>query len=123
MDYTQAAETLLNKDAVSTVLFFLIAIAVLLVLAAQVVKACKELFGKEPESSTLETHCKASEERFERGERHIAENHEHIMDLREGQRVNCIANIALLNHAIHNGNTAEMEGALHELNQYLINRK
>lgn len=121
MNYSDATNTLLNGSTLATVMMFLIAAGVLLVLAAQVAKAWKELFGKKP--SSLQDHCSESTKRFEEGERRMAENHQHILDLREGQRVNCIANIALLNHAIHNGNTLEMEHALGELNQYLINRK
>lgn len=123
MGYADAAEMLLSKNTVLTVLLFLIAVAVLLVLAAQVVKACKELFGKKPEGSTFEKHCKDAEKRFEAGEEHIAENHEHIKDLREGQRVFCLALMALLGHEMKTSNGEEMEKAQRALNEYLINRK
>lgn len=128
MGYDEAAEMLLNKNAVLTVLLFLIAVAVLLVLAAQVVKACKELFGKQTEEEKatdelFEAHCKDSEERFRAGEKHIAENHDHIADLREGSRVMCYALMALLGHEMRTSNGEEMEAAQRELNRYLINRK
>lgn len=123
MNYTEAAEMLLNKSSVLTVLFFLIALAVLLVLAAQAVKACKELFGKKQEKTRFEKHCKDAEKRFEAGEEHIAENHEHIKDLREGQRVFCLALMALLGHEMKTSNGEEMEKAQRALNEYLINRK
>jgi len=123
MGYSDAAEMLLNKNSLLTVLLFLIAIAVLLVLASQVVKACRELFGKSDDSHSLEEHCKDAEERFRAGEKHIAENHDHIADLREGNRVMCCALMALLGHELHNGNSNEMEDAQKELNHYLINRK
>lgn len=123
MNYSDAAETLLSRDTVVTVLMFLIALCVLLVLAAQVVKACKELFGKKPGEQDFAAHCKAADERFKAGEKHIAENYDNIADLREGQRVCCISLMALLGHELHNGNSAEMEDAQKELNKYLINRK
>lgn len=123
MGYLEAAEMLLNKNAVLNVLLFLIAFAVLFLLAAQVVKACKELFGKKPGGDAFVKHCKDADERFKAGEKHIAENHDHIADLREGQRVCCLSLMALLGHELHNGNSDEMEGAQRELNRYLINRK
>lgn len=123
MDYLEAAEMLLNKNAAMTVLLFLIALAVLLVLSAQVVKACKELFGKKNTENAFEEHCKDSEERFRAGEKHIAENHDNIADLREGNRVMCYALLALLGHETKTSNGEEMEAAQRELNRYLINRK
>lgn len=123
MDYVQAAETLLNKNALMGALLFLAALAVLLILAANVVKAVRVLFGKNPDKDALEQHCRDSEDRFKRGEKHIAENHDHITDLKEGQRVMCVAVMALLNHELHNGNSDEMSSASAGLNNYLINRK
>lgn len=125
MQYEEAVSTLLNVNAVTGFMGVVIAVIVLFLLGGQAVKLWRELFSKpkQAEDAHFDQHVKDSHERFERGERHIAENHDNIMDLREGLRVSCIANIALLNHAIHNGNTDEMTHALMELNNYLINRK
>ena len=125
MQYEEAVKTLLDANVISGVALFAVALLALFLLVGQAVKMWKELFHKpkQDEVDSYAQHIKDSEERFKREERHIAENHDNIMDLREGLRVNCIANIALLNHAIHNGNTGEMEDALKELNGYLINRK
>lgn len=123
MGYSDAVETLLNKNNLLAVLVFLIAFSVLLVLAAQVVKACKELFGKKEGSDAFATHCKEADERFRAGEKHIAENHDNISDLREGNRVMCYALMALLGHEMRTSNGEEMEAAQKELNRYLINRK
>ena len=125
MQYEEAVKTLLDANVISGVALFAVALLALFLLVGQAVKMWKELFRKpkQDEADSYAQHIKDSEERFKREERHIAENHDNIMDLREGLRVNCIANIALLNHAIHNGNTGEMEDALKELNGYLINRK
>lgn len=125
MQYDKAVNTLLDVNAATGFLMFVIAVLVLFILIGQAVKMWKDLFGKpkEDEDKEYRQHCKDSEERFQEGEKHIKENRDNIMDLREGLRVSCIANMALLNHAIHNGNTAEMEKAASELNNYLINRK
>ena len=121
MNYVEAAETLLSKNTLLTVFLALIALAVLLILAANGIKAFKELFGKK--TRTLETHCREAEERFKAGEKHISENHDNIADLREGQRVFCVALMALLGHELRTSNGEEMEKAQAQLNQYLINRK
>lgn len=122
MGYSEAAEMLLDKNSLLSVLLLLIALAVLLVLAAQAVKAGEELFGKK-NTGSFEAHCKASEERFKAGERHIAENHAHIEDLQEGNRVICLSLLALLGHANRTSNGEEIEKAQNELTTYLINRK
>jgi flagellar biosynthesis/type III secretory pathway M-ring protein FliF/YscJ len=125
MQYTEAVQTVLNKDSLTGFLLVLIALMVLFLLVVQVAKAVKEVFVKPrtDDDQDYAKHCRDSEERFKRGERHIAENRDDIRDLKDGMRVSCLANMALLNHAIHNGNTAEMESASAELNKYLINRK
>lgn len=125
MQYEEAVNTLLNVNAIAGFMVVVIAAIVLFLLGGQAVKMWRELFRKPKldEDANFHRHVKDSSERFERGERSIAENHDNILDLREGLRVSCIANIALLNHAIHNGNTDEMTHALTELNNYLINRK
>jgi uncharacterized membrane protein len=124
MQYSDAITTVMDGNSVSSFLLVLIALMVLFLLVVQVIKAAKELWKPKQTSDTAyATHCRESEERFKRGERHIAENRDDIRDLKDGMRVCCISNMALLNHAIHNGNTAEMENASAELNKYLINRK
>ena len=125
MQYDEAVNTLLDVNAATTFLMVVIALLVLFILGGQAVKMWKDLFGKPKRDEEREyaQHCKDSEERFREGEKHIQENRDNIRDLKEGLRVSCIANMALLNHAIHNGNNAEMERAASELNNYLINRK
>jgi len=125
MGYADAIEMLTDKNAVLAVLLYLIAFAVLLVLTAQAVKAGKELFGRkkeaapEPQEDALGTHCRESEERFRDGERHIRENRNDIMDLKEGQRVLCNGMYEVLGHLLHNGNKDAMEKASGELFKYL----
>ena len=45
-----------------------------------------------------------------------------IDNIREMNRVQCQATKALLNHAIHNGNTSEMEEATEALDKYLMKK-
>lgn len=125
MQYADAVQTLLDKSSISGFLLVCIALMILFLLVVQVIKAVREMFQRPQKDANkaYADHCRQSEERFKTGERHIAENRDDIRDLKDGLRVSCIANMALLNHAIHNGNTAEMENASAELNKYLINRK
>lgn len=125
MQYDKAVNTLLNAEAAANFLLFIIAGLVVFILVGQGIKMWRDLFGKpkEDETKQYQQHCKDSEERFAEGEKHIQENSVAICDLKEGFRVLCIANKALLNHAIHDGNTAEMEKASSEVDNYLINRK
>lgn len=125
MQYDEAVNRLLDVDAAAGFLMFIIAGLLIFILVGQAVKMWKDLFGKpkEDENKAYEKHLLDSDERFRDGEKHIQENTDAIRDLKEGFRVLCIANKALLNHAIHDGNTAEMEKASGELDDYLINRK
>lgn len=125
MDYGEAVEQLINSNNIYTVAIFAIAALVLFLLIGQVVKLWRDLFGKprENKQTDYEQHCRDAEERFKTGESHIEENRLDILDLKEGQRVTCIATLALLNHAIHNGNDEEMRAASASLNNYLINRR
>jgi len=125
MTYQQALQTLADGGSIASFLLVCIALMVLFLLVVQVVRAMREMFfkPKKEEGREYNDHCRDSEDRFRRDERHIAENRDDIRDLKDGLRVSCIANMALLNHACDNGNTAEMENASAELNKYLINRK
>lgn len=123
--YNQALQTLTSGANMTTVALYLIAGMLLLILASNAVEAWRKLFGKKPGSidAELKKHCEDAEDRFRSGEKRIAESQDHIADLREGQRVICIAVMALLNHDLHNGNSDEMTDALTGINSYLLNRK
>lgn len=123
MSYEQAAETLLSRDGLTHALMLLLAALSLFLALGQAVKLWRELRRPSSGAADLKQHMQEAGERFSKGERHIEENHRDILDLKEGLRASCVANMALLNHAIHNGNTAEMEAASKGLNDYLINRK
>ncbi len=125
MQYEEAVNTLLDVDVVAKFLLFVIAGLVLFILIGQGIEMWRDLFGKpkEEEDKAYADHLRESEKRFREMEQHIKDNNDNIADLMEWLRVSCMASMALLNHAIHNGNTDEMEKASSELNTYLINRK
>lgn len=122
--YTDAIETLMTKSTLMGFFLVLIALLVLFIGVGTAVKLWRDLRKpKVEEGDTIEKHIQDSEDRFLRGEKSIETNRQDIADLKEGLRVTCVANMALLNHAIHNGNTNEMIEASQGLNTYLINRK
>lgn len=122
--YTDAIETLMTKSTLMGFFLVLIALLVLFIGVGTAVKLWRDLRKpKDEEGDTIEKHIQDSEDRFLRGEKSIETNRQDIADLKEGLRVTCVANMALLNHAIHNGNTNEMIEASQGLNTYLINRK
>lgn len=123
MSYEQAAEILLSRDGLTHALMLLLAALALFLALGQAVKLWRELRRPRSGATVFHQHVQEAGERFAKGEKHIEENHRDILDLKEGLRASCVANMALLNHAIHNGNTAEMEAASKGLNDYLINRK
>lgn len=57
-----------------------------------------------------------------RDKRRLDSHDRDITDLKEGMKALCEGTNALLNHAIHNGNTDEMIGAQKRLNSWLIDR-
>lgn len=124
MGYEEMVETIVNRASIVTVLVFLLAGLGIFLAVGQAIKLWREL--KKPkgdEENSYSKHISDAEERFQRGERKMDQNTQDITDLREGQRVTCVAIMALLNHSLHNGNDKEMLEASDGLNKYLINRK
>jgi len=82
------------------------------VLFGQVVTTIRNLRKpKEKQEENLTVHQSECNTRFETGERMIAQHERDIRDLKDGQRVQCVALHALLEHALHNGNKEDMERA------------
>lgn len=124
LGYEEMVATIVNRGTIVTVLVFLLALLGIFLAVGQAIKLWREL--KKPkgdEEKTFGKHVAESEERFQRGERKMDQNTQDIKDLKEGQRVTCVAIMALLNHSLHNGNDKEMLEASDGLNKYLINRK
>ena len=59
---------------------------------------------------------------FAADKRRLDAHESELLALAEGQKVSCIALIALLEHELHNGNTEEMQDASKRLNEYLVSR-
>ena len=70
---------------------------------------------------SLET-TKSVEEKLAADKRTLDRHEEELRDLKQGQALMLQSLNALLEHAIHNGNTTEMEKAAHDITRYLINR-
>ncbi len=54
--------------------------------------------------------------------RRLDTHEEQIEDIRSGQKVICKGVQALLEHELHNGNSAQMENASEGINGWLVNR-
>ncbi len=93
-------------------LIVLVAFMGLYVLVGNVIKTTREI--RKPHGDT----SKELKELKITVDTHTAE----IDNIREMNRVQCQATKALLNHAIHNGNTGEMEEAAEALDKYLMKK-
>ena len=94
----------------------LIALAGLVILASKLIEAIR-VFKKPQEKKelSLENHQEACERRFSDDKQELNNHQQRIEALEAGQKVQCKALHALLEHAIHNGNTDEMKEASKDL--------
>lgn len=65
---------------------------------------------------------KSIDEKLAADKRTLERHDKEIQDLQRGQSLTLQGITALLDHAIHNGNTDQMEKAAHDITDYLINR-
>ena len=105
------------------------AIGVILALCGAVVtigKAADTIKGwKKPQRDAEDAFSAALKrhgERLDRGERRMDKHEDELADVKEGQRALCTGVKALLEHAVHNGNTDEMQTASANIDKWLINR-
>ena len=91
----------------------LVALLGLFVLVGNAVKTWREL--KKPR----ETDAMSDKEKLRQILLMLDKHEAEIMELREGLTCMCQASQALLNHSLHNGNTAEMEEASSAIAKYL----
>lgn len=113
-------ETLVTPNYLTHFLAVLIAFAGLFILMSKVVEAIRVFKKpKEKHDSTLTNHQENCDRKFANDKRMLDDHDKRIINLEEGQRVQCAALHALLEHAIHNGNTAEMKTASDDLFNYL----
>lgn len=69
-------------------------------------------------SSALKRHG----EQLDRDKRRLDTHDTELEDMREGQRALCAGVKALLEHALHNGNSDEMKNASADIDKWLISR-
>lgn len=115
--------TLTADGNLATFLLVLVALAGLFILFSNVVEACRKL--RKPQNAKEESliiHQEECARRFANDKKTLEAHEKRIESLEEGQVVQCTALHALLEHAIHNGNTAEMEAASKTLFDYLNKR-
>lgn len=100
-----------------------VGLAGLIILTANVVDAVRKLRKPtEREHETLATRQQACDKKFQNDKTRLDAHEKALEDVCKGQRAQCVAVKALLNHAIHNGNTTEMVEAAAGLDEWLINR-
>lgn len=109
---------------IAVFLAVVVGLAGMVILAANVVDAVRKLRRpSEREQETLATRQLACDKKFQNDKQRLDAHERVLEDVCQGQRVQCVAVKALLNHAIHNGNTNEMVEAADGLDKWLINRK
>lgn len=114
----------LTADNLTTFLVVLVALAGLVILTANVVDAVRKL--RKPAQKAQETLTErqiSCDRKFAKDLARLDAHEKALEDVYNGQRAQCVAVKALLNHAIHNGNTTEMVDAANGLDEWLINRK
>ncbi len=105
-------ETITFDSLLTAVVVFLAICGAINVITATI-KNIRELVGK-PKATVKEM--------LDADKRRLDKHDKAIEALQDGQRVTCEGVQALLNHALHNGNSDEMQRASTDLNQWLINR-
>lgn len=101
-------------------LLILIAILSLFTLGANAVLSFRKLRSpKTQQVLDLSDHQRACEQKFLNDYNSISSLEARVNTLEKGQRVNCAALRALLEHALHNGNANEMKAASDNLFKYL----
>jgi len=110
------AKVILDLNNWQGFILILVALLGLFILVGNAIKLWREL--KKPKDDNTMTEQKRLTEISAKLDDHEKE----IKDLREVVRLTCQATQALLNHALHNGNTKEMEDASSEIQRYFTKR-
>lgn len=111
---------LATGDNLTTFLLVLVALAGLFILFSNVVEAARKLFkSKNQEREDLDSRQTACDRKFANDKRLLEDHDKRIDTLEEGSRVQCAALHALLEHELHNGNSAEMKKASDDLFNHL----
>lgn len=112
--------TLSDAGNLTNFLIVLVAMAGLFILFANTVEAARKLFKpKSQEKEDLDIKQSSCDRKFANDQKMLLEHDERIVSLEEGSRVQCAALHALLEHELHNGNSAEMKKASEDLFNHL----
>lgn len=104
-------------------LIVLVAIMGLFVLVGNVIKTFREIKKpRDDERDNIKIEVKELRHKIDKIETVIDRHGEEIDDIRHTNRIQCQAVRALLNHAIHDGNSDEMQRAANELDRLLESR-
>lgn len=110
----------ITGDHLFGALLILAAIPTLFSLGANAILAYRKLrMPKTQQVVDLSDHQRACEQKFLNDFNSINALEARVNTLEKGQRVNCAALRALLEHALHNGNASEMKAASDNLFKYL----
>lgn len=110
------AKVMLDLNNWQGFILILVALLGLFILVGNAIKLWREL--KKPKDDTVMSEQNKLSEITTKLDRHEKE----IKDLREVVRLTCQATEALLNHALHNGNTKEMEDASTAIHTYFTEK-
>lgn len=112
--------TALTGQNLTTFLLVLVSLAGLFILFTNVVESIRKLRKpREQESDDLSARRTDCDRKFANDQRAIHDHDKRIEALEEGSRVQCAALHALLEHELHNGNSAEMKKASDDLFNHL----
>lgn len=111
---------LVNPGVWSAVLLFLCAGAALFLLVCKVIGAVRELRRpRETQQDAQEQKQRECDRKFENDNRMLMRHDMEIETLRKGMQVLCEGQLAIVEHALHNGNADQLKEACSNLNKYL----
>lgn len=111
---------LVNPDVWAAVLLFLCAGAALFLLVCKVIGAVRELRRPaEDQQGAHEARERECDRKFANDNRILLRHDREIETLREGMQVLCEGQLAIVEHALHNGNADQLKEACSNLNKYL----
>jgi hypothetical protein len=114
---------LVSPEVWGVVLLFLCAGAALFLLVCKVIGAVRELRRpKETQQDAQEQKRRECDRKFENDNRMLMRHDREIETLRTGMQVLCEGQLAIVEHALHNGNADQLREACTNLNKYLASQ-
>ena len=123
VNYEEAVRTVFNMDKVLGVVLFVIALMVLYILIGNVIKTTRELRKpQEKEETEHKNHQLECEERFRSDYSRLQVHDAALADIYDALQALFVCQKALVNHALHDGNTAELQNANGVMDAWLLKR-